>query len=61
MHTDVKTSAVNKETSADFDLRDIILNSETFSTLMERITFSFDQSGEKKKSTDGKCSFGHTI
>ncbi len=38
---------------ADFDIRDVIINSETLSKLMGRINFAFEQNGNKETSDDG--------
>ncbi|MFH6965288.1 hypothetical protein ACHRVK_22150 [Flavobacterium plurextorum] len=40
-----------KETN--FDISDVIMNSTTLSQIMAKISFSFEQSGEKKRSVDG--------
>lgn len=40
-----------KETN--FDISDVIMNSTTLSQIMAKISFSFEQSGEKERSVDG--------
>lgn len=49
-----KISNSNEEIRAEFDIRDVIIKSESIAKLMGRINFSFEQTGEKNKSTDGK-------
>lgn len=39
---------------AEFDIRDVIINSETISKLMGRINFAFEQTGKKESSDDGR-------
>ena len=41
-----------KETN--FDVSDVVMNSTTLSQIMAKINFSFEQSGEKTKSDDGR-------
>jgi hypothetical protein len=51
---DINPSNENSEAKASFDLKKIIFNSSTLSGLVGKINFSFDQSGDKKTSTDGQ-------
>lgn len=44
-----------KETN--FDISDVIMNSTTLSQIMAKISFSFEQSGEKERSDDGAFVF----
>lgn len=47
-----KSTSENFEVRADFDIRDMIINSNSLTELMGRINFSFEQTGDKKMSND---------
>jgi hypothetical protein len=44
----------NELKESNFNIEDVILNSTSLSQIMAKINFSFEQNGEKKKSTDGR-------
>jgi hypothetical protein len=53
-YQNINSPSENYEIKADFDVRDLIINSKSLMDLMGRINFSFEQNGDKKTSDDGQ-------
>lgn len=53
-YNSINTGNENQRVKANFDIRDLIINSKSLTDLMGRVNFSFEQKGDKKTSDDGQ-------